>query len=149
MTEDYLNKLEFKEIKLKLEKHCKTYIAKEKARNLVPSFKKLQVESLLSETLEASNLCVRKSNLPSNEIADISIAIKSLQSGNSLSAKSLLEIANILKLAREFKEYFYKDEEFDISAFPKLDGYFSSLYSNPNIESKIFSSIIDEEIEEN
>ncbi len=142
---DYLKKLEFDEIKLRLEKYCKTYIAKEKARNLLPTFKKLQVESLLSETLEASNLCFRKSNLPSNEIADISIAIKSLQSGNSLSAKSLLEVANILKLAREFKEYFYKDEEFDISAFPKLDGYFSSLYSNPNIESKIFSSIIDED----
>ncbi len=145
MTEDYLKKLEFNEIKTMLSTHCKTYIGKEKAENLVPTFNKNEVQKLLNETLEATDLCFRKSVPPLHEISDISIATKTLISHNSLTTKSLLDIAKILKLCRELKEYLYKDTEFDLSQFQILDTYFSQLYTNPNIENKIFSSIIDED----
>jgi len=145
MTEDYLKKLEFNEIKNMVIKHCNTYLGKEKAQNLSPIFNKIHVQNLLNETSEALNLSYRKSNPPIYEIADITIYIKSLKSNNSLSARALLEIANILKLSRELKDYFYKDPEFDLSDFSMLDEYFSQLYTNLNIENKIFTSIIDED----
>lgn len=145
MTEDYLKKLEFNEIKSMVSNHCKTYLGKERSKNLLPNFNKIQVKKLLDETLEATNLCFRKSTPPFYEIADISFSIKSLISSNSLNAKSLLEIAKIFRLCRELKEYFYKDDEFDLSQFSILNGYFSDLYINPNIENKIFSTIIDED----
>lgn len=143
MTEEYLKKLEFNEIQTMLTKHCKTYIGKENVSNLVPTFDKLHVETLLNETLEATNLCFRKSTPPFCEITDISISVKLLKSNNSLTAKALLEIAKILKLSRELKEYFYKDNEFDLSPFPILNNYFSCLYTNAGVEHKIFSAIID------
>lgn len=144
MHEIYLKKLEYDKALSLLSKNAKTYIGMQYCLNLKPSTNKEKVQKLLNETLEACNLIIRKGSLPISDFSDISLSIKNLESNISLSAKSLLEIATIFKLSRELKDYFYKDEEFDISDFPILDDYFSKLYLNKNIEDKIFSSIIDE-----
>lgn len=114
--------------------------------DLRPSFNQNRVTKLLQETLEACKLIIRKGNLPIFGIPNVSIYIKNLESSYSLASKGLLDIAKILKLSRELKEYFYNDENFDLSDFSILDGYFSSLYSNVNIEKQILSSIIDEDV---
>lgn len=139
-------KLEFDKILELLSKECLTYIGKDISVRLTPVFKQLKVTKLLQETEEASNLIVRKGNLPISSIPNIEIYIKNLESFNPLNAKGLLEFARILKLARELKDYFYKDEDFDLGSFPILDSYFSCFYSNLGIESKILSSILDEDI---
>lgn len=92
---------------------------------------------------EAVNLIYRNSTPVFYEIADITIEIKKLESNNSLSTKSLLNLANILKLSQELKEYFNKDF-IDISEYPILTNLFSELYSNKSIVDKIFSCIVDE-----
>lgn len=92
---------------------------------------------------EAVNLIYRNSTPVFYEIADITIEIKKLESNNSLSTKSLLNLANILKLSQELKEYFNKDF-LDISEYPILTNLFSELYSNKSIVDKIFSCIVDE-----
>lgn len=112
---------------------------------MLPSFEHNKVQALLSQTEEAENLNLRKGNPPISQIADISLMLKKLESGLSLSAGNLLEIAYVLRLSRELKTYFYGDEDFDLSAFPKLEDYFSLLYNNISIENKIFSSILDTE----
>ena len=49
-----------------------------------------------------------------SEIADIGIYIKLLEASNTLSAKALLDIVNILNMANELKEYLQaRDEEND------------------------------------
>ena len=139
-----LEKLEYKNILEMLSLNCHTYIGKNLALNLEPCFNKEKVQKLLNETSEAKNLIIRKRNLPITDFGDVSSSIKKLESNISLSSKELLEIANIFKLSRELKSYFYSDENFDLSSFPILDISFSNLYSNLDVEKSIFSAILDE-----
>lgn len=142
--QNYLNKLEYDKILTLLSNNSKTYLGKELCLDLKPANSKDKVITLLKETDEACTLSFRKGNLPISDFEDISLSIKNLESNISLNAKALLNTANVLRLSRDLKEYFYKDEDFDLSNFPILDSYFSRLYSNKTIEDKIFSCIIDE-----
>lgn len=142
--QNYLNKLEYDKILTLLSSNSKTYLGKELCLDLKPSNSKDKVITLLSETDEACTLLLRKGNLPISDFEDISLSIKNLESNISLSAKALLDIANVLRISRDLKEYFYKDEDFDLSNFSILDSYFSRLYSNKTIEDRIFTCIIDE-----
>lgn len=143
MNTKYIATLEYDKLLEKVDKYCRTYIGKENLKNMVPTFQKETVIHLLAETREAVNLIVKKSGIPISEIPDISIWNKRLESGSVLSAKGLLEVATILKITREVKEYFY-DEEEESANFPILSDYFSGLYVNKNVEDKIFRMIIDE-----
>ena len=142
MNKTYLNKLEYNEILEKLSTYCHTYIGKDMALSLMPKNKKGDVENLLSETYEACGLIERHSNLPISEIDDVSFFIKSLESSNSISAKALLSIANILEMSNELIEYF--SDFLDTNDFPTLNPYFAELYTNLSIIDKIKKSIIDE-----
>ena len=139
MNNNYLEKLEFNKIKEILSTFSCTYIGKEYCANLFPTNIKEDVKYSLKETQEAVNLISRNSCPSFYEIADISINLKNLESNNTLSIKSLLELTTILKLANELKEYFNKDfiENNDCNLF--ID-----LYSNKNIIEKINLCIIDE-----
>lgn len=144
MQAKYLNKLEYNKVLENLSNFSKTYIGKNMCMNLKPYFDKKTVSKVLLETSEAVNLSYRKGNPPLCAIEDISVYIKALESNSVLSIKPLLNIAHILKLSRELKEYFYSEENIDLSEFIILERYFSSLYNNLNIEKTITSSIIDE-----
>ena len=140
----YLNKLEYKKILEMLSSFCCTFVGKEMSLALQPCFNHKKVEKLLSETSEASNLIIQKGSLPISEIANIYSSLKKLESGNSLTAKELLETAHIFKLSRELKNYFCEDKNFDISDYTILETYFSNLYNNIELENSILSVIIDE-----
>ena len=142
--QNYSNKLEYDKILTLLSSNSKTFLGKEFCLGLNPSNSKDKVEILLKETDEACSCSFRKGNLPISDFEDVSLPIKNLESNISLSAKALLDIAIVLRLSRDLKDYFYKDEDFDLSTFPILDSYFGRLYSNKNIEDKIFNCIIDE-----
>lgn len=143
--DNYLKKLEYDKLLNLLKDFAITNLGKEKCLNLTPSFDKDIVKNLLNQTDEAMNLSLRKGIPPISEIEDISLALKKLKSGNFLSNEELLNIANILKLSRQLKDYFYKDENFDISLFPIFSNLFSMFYTNLGIENEIFNSIIDNE----
>lgn len=143
MNTKYITTLEYDKLLEKVERYCKTYIGKEMLKNMVPQFQKQAVMHLLEETKEAVYLIVKKSGIPIGEIPNISIWNKRLESGSALSAKGLLEVATILKITREVKEYFYENEEESLNVTILLD-YFSGLYTNKNVEDKIFKTIIDE-----
>ena len=144
MDTRYLNLLEYDKLIQILIKYCKTYLGREQVERLTPKFNKLDVINLLSETNEAVSLIYRKSSLPLGDIPSIEIPIKQLESNSTLSAKSLLEVASILKISRELREYFYSDDEFDTNSFPIMSDHFSKIYANKGIEDKIFSIILDE-----
>ena len=145
MNTSYLNKLEYNKILEILSEHSVTYLGKELCLNLVPNNKKEKVTKTLQETTESCNLIVRKGNLPIVPIDNIDIYIKNLESSISLSSKGLLSIGRILKLSRELKNYFYEDENIDLTEFPILENQFSSLYNNKKIEDEILNAILDED----
>lgn len=139
-----LDKLEYSEIIKLVSNYCKTYIGKETVLKLSPCFDSDEVSHLLEETTEAMDISIKKSNIPVCEIPNIDIWIKQLESTNVLSAKALIDIATILKVSRELKEFFFKDPSFNTNSFSILFDYFNSLYVNKNIESTIFEKILDE-----
>ena len=144
MNDKYLNTLEYNKIIEILKNYCKTFIGKRLTSNIKPSFESTKVSYLLSETDEAVSLIVRKSNLPLASIPDITLWIKQLKSNSTLSIKAIFEIARFLNISRALKEYFYSNENVDMSLFPLLEKYFSNLYVNKNIEEKIFNIFLDE-----
>lgn len=144
MLNKNLNRLEFNKILDELNSHCNTYIGKSKVFDIKPFKNKDDVERALSETSLALQLIYRKGNPPIEEFNNIDIYIKNLYSNNFLSAKALLDVATVLKMSRTLKDYSFEDETFDLSSFSILSDYFSGLYSNLNVENKIFDSIIDE-----
>lgn len=141
-----LKTLEYNKILDRLQSYCKTYIGKEIASNLEPSFEKLQVEALLEYTNEATSLIYRKSGIPLSDIPDISLSIKNLESSSTLSIVALLNIARFLKISREVKNYFFDGQEIDLDNYFKIYDLFDGIYTNKSIEDKLFSIILDENI---
>ena len=136
-----LDKLEFNNIRENLAKYTQTFGGNNLALSLEPSSRTMEVKSWLNETNECLQIRNIKGELPISQMDDVSFLIKSLKSSLSLSSKVLLEMCNILRTARELTEYI-KDLE---APLPTLQDYFSMLYSNKDIESKISSCIISED----
>ena len=136
-------KLEYEKILQILSGYCKTYIGFELAKNLLPSFNKEKVLSLLSETSEAVNLINIFGNIPMDFLPNIEVWIKYLESSNLLSAKALLDIGKVLTLSINLKKYFFNDQN-EIENFPILTNLFSEIYCNEEIKNKILNTIIDE-----
>ena len=141
MQTTYLEKLEFNKIKNILSSYAETDTGKKMCLNLQPSNNKEKVQKALDETTEAFALIYRKGNLPLESIGDISNYILNLKNQNFLSAKALLELATLLKTSKTLKNYYFEKE---LNQTDSLTNYFDHLYTNPNIEEKIFSAIIDE-----
>ena len=147
-----LQKLEYKKIIDKLSTYSKTYVGKSIILNLKPSNNQLEVSKNLMQTTQTLNLILRYGNLPISEFEDLTAYIKNLESYISLSPKGLLEIAKILKIATDLKDYFSKaiensneakneNEEFEFDA---ISDEFELLYTNPGIYEKIINAILDE-----
>ena len=143
MNTNYLKKLEFDKILQNLSEYCHTYIGKEQALSLEPSSDKEFVKKSLLETSQAVSLIDRNSTPPLSEIEDIRVYIKMLESSNTLTAKALLDICNILEMADELKAYF--SNFLDDKAYENLRIYFDELYTNPSVVDKIKKSIVDSE----
>lgn len=144
MNKFYLEKLEYNKILEILSSYSKTYIGKELSLSLKPSNIKDKVSKTLKETSEANTLIQRKGALPISFIEDLTVFIKVVRGNACLSYKGLLELSKILKMSKELKQYFYSNDGLDLDIFPILDNYFSSLYSNLDIEKTIFTNILDE-----
>jgi len=105
--------------------------------------------------MEATKLLYQKGRPPFAELNEMELPLKTLESNQILSAKSLLDLAQLLKISRELKSYFKEDILGSLAnkSFEKgtsqegeslLQDYFSTLYANPSIEKEIFDKILDE-----
>ncbi len=144
MQKKYLDKLEYNKVLDIVSTYCITYLGKQYAISLVPSNNIDIVKLQLEETTSSLSFLFRKGEPPLFPIPNIEVWVKTLKSSNYLSAKALLEVANILKSSRVLHDYLFEDEDFDLTDFPLLADLFSSLYYNKNLENKILNSILDE-----
>ena len=142
MDKNSLKKLEFNKILEILSSFAVTDKGKKLSLNLVPYTKKDDTIKAQNETKEALTLLYRKGSIPlTAELSDISEYILLLEKNNFLSAKALLDIANVLKTSRLLKEYYFENPLNETDA---LNNYFNNLYTNNKIEHTISSAIIDE-----
>lgn len=139
----YLEKLEYYKVLEILTSHTTTYSGKALALSLLPCKNKSDALYSLQETTEAITLLYRKSNPPLFDIPNIEEHLKILSSSGVLSCQYLLDLANILKLSRNLKEYSLSDDV-DTSSLYAINKYFNTLYSNKSLESQIFACIVDE-----
>ena len=144
MENKYLEKLEFNKIKDILSEYTVTELGKKLVLNLEPYSSRKEIEKALNQTFQASNLIYRKGNIPLTDLADFTPHIKALKSYMSLNIKQLLELYHLLKISRELKNYFKEETEIDLSEFSVLENLFLNIYTNPEIEKTLNSSIIDE-----
>ena len=145
MLEKNLEKLEFNKVLDILSSFAKTNIGKEYCLSLRPMTDKVKLEKLLSETNTAILLRYKKGQPPIGGIStDIQIWLKALNSNKVLSISSILELAKLLKISREMKSYFFDDKLIDLDDFSVLYDYFNNLYTNIDLENKIFNIILDE-----
>lgn len=142
MNTKYLDKLEYNKILDKLQDFAITILGKEQIQNLLPLSNQSVIEQLLAQTAEAITLCVKYGSAPITPISDMIPIIKSLESGTTLSAKSLLEVAQILKVSSSLKNYFYQEET---CLYPLLAEIFSQFYTNPTVLTTITSAILEDE----
>ncbi|MCI9087468.1 MAG: endonuclease MutS2 [Clostridia bacterium] len=147
---DLYCKLEYNQIIQIIEKYCKTYLGKKLCFQMEPTFSFEKVRISLLETMEAVKLLYAKGHPPLAALNQLEIPLKTLESNQILSAKSLLDLAHLLKVSRELKDYFKKDflssssQEVSEENINILQDYFSMLYANPSIEQEIFNKILDE-----
>ena len=144
MDNKYLNKLEFDKIQNALSNYTKTSLGKKLSLEILPCANAETVSKMLNETDEAFSLIYRNGNLPIDDFPEVNEHIKLLESSCILSIKYLLDIANILKISREVKEYFSSSMQISNTSSSFLHDYFSFIYSNYEVEKKIFSAILDE-----
>ena len=144
-----LEKLEFNKIIEILNTYCVTSEGKNIANALIPSNNYNKVKEMLDETNEAVNLIYKNSAPTFYNFFDISLSIKNLKSGISLSIPSILNLNKILKNALELKNYFEKDY-IESSSFPILSVLFNNLYTNKSIIDEIDKCIsVEATIEDN
>ncbi len=144
MNINYLDKLEFNKIIDILSNYCITSIGKKISMELHPFNNKTVVQTLLAETTEALSLIYKKHEPEILPFSDINNIIHTLEINGTLNTKSLLEISKIFKISTNLRNYYYTDNDNSSSLFPTLEMYFSTLYSNPSIQTTIEKSILDE-----
>lgn len=144
MNYNCFEKLEYKKILKILSTFSKTYVGKNLISNLKPSFNCEEVANMQLQTSQAVDIINKYGNPPICEFNDVSLHFKKLSGNSILSAKEILDLANILKMARELSSFFHDVSENISSDFSILQPFFTNLYSNLELEKELFIKIIDE-----
>lgn len=138
IEEKSLVTLEFTKILKRLSEYAKNEDAKKLAENLKPSPVYREVEQSLLETDGAVTMSLKYGTPEILRFEPVEGSLKRLAVGGGLSAGELLNIARVLKCARNLKRY--TEEQSGV-----LSGYFRELVEAKSVEDAIGSAIISEE----
>ena len=133
-------KLELDQILQQLANCAGSNEGKAACMRLLPSSDLETVQSLLSETTAASELCTQKGNPSFADVKDITASLERADMGGSLQCKELLSVAGVLRCARTVKSYVSDDDKATV-----LDPLFRMLVPNKYLEDKIFGAILSED----
>ena len=140
LYEKSLIKLELDKILEMLAESAGSEEGKASCLRLYPSSDLEEVETLLAETTAASDLCTRKGNPSFGEVRDVTASLERAERGGVLQPKELLQIAGVLRCARNMKSYCDEDEKPSV-----LDPLFRGLTANKYLEDRISGAILSEE----
>lgn len=145
MNKKTLEALEYnKIIELLLEK-AESELARKKIRNIDILTNIREIDPLLEETDEALSLLIKRGSPPLYGIHDLSQELRRLRVGGHLTPKSLLKVADSLRVIRELKRYIEDDESDKFSNYPIIEREISRLQPNKKIEDAINQAIISED----
>ena len=113
---------------------------REACLRLRPSSDLEEVQLMLQQTTDASDLSTRKGNPAFGDVNDMSASLERAERGGTLQPIELLRLGGILRCARNIKGYVSEDDKATV-----LDPMFGALPTNKYLEDKIFGAILSEE----
>ena len=143
MTELYgksIIKLELDQVLSMLADYAQSSEGKKACLSIQPTSDIEDVRFLLDETTVASEMSMHKGYPSFSGAVDVNASLERAERGGCLQPKELLQIAGVLRCARNVKSYVSEDEKQTV-----LDKYFTMLVPNKYLEDKIFGAILSEE----
>lgn len=138
LFEKSIETLELPRVLAMLAEEAHTGEGQERCRALRPTAVKSDVARLQKQTSAAFDLLVKHGAPSLSGIRPVAMALQRADRGGALNTRELLDIAQVLRCARNVKEY-------GGGSGTVLDGYFDSLTANRFLEDKITNSILSEE----
>jgi len=135
-----LQKLELEQVLQLLAECAGSEDGKRACLQLRPTADLEDVQTMLSETTAASDLCTRKGNPSFADVSDVSASLERADRGGCLQPKELLHIAGVLRCTRNIKGYIAEDDKSTV-----LDPLFFALTPNKYLEDRIGGAILSEE----
>lgn len=145
MNEKSFKVLEFYKIKELLINKAESQLGKELAGEIQPLTNINEIEVLQQETDEALTLLIKRGTPPLYGINSISLEIKRVEIGGSLSPGGLLKISDSLRVSRGLKSYIKESKEDKLSNYPIVEGLIEELSVFKHIEDEINNAIINEQ----
>ncbi|MGI5972075.1 MAG: endonuclease MutS2 [Oscillospiraceae bacterium] len=138
LTEKSLKNLEYPAVLEMLASEAVSDRAKEICRSLRPMAERMDIERALDECSAARKLIGLRGSPSFSGVHDVGGALRRAGQGGMLNTRELLDIAGVLKAAREAKKY----GEGDGRTSTELDHLFRMLEPNRPLEDRITNSII-------
>ncbi|MBP1927227.1 DNA mismatch repair protein MutS2 [Sedimentibacter acidaminivorans] len=136
--------LEFNKIIESVESFAETETGKKEVRKLDISSDIERVNYLQNQTKEALSIIIEKGSPPLGGISDVRDYVKRGAVGGIISQRGLLNCADTLRAARLMKNYVLLNNK-EERKYEILEELCQTIYSNKDIEDKIYSIIISEE----
>lgn len=138
MNKKVLQTLEYNKIIDMLIEEADSPLAKESARNLLPSSRRDEIIAWQTETSHALMRLLKQGKLPFHGLRDIRPSLVPLEKGGTLGMGELLSICRCLEIAKGAIDYDHKFEELQDA----LSGRFASLVDLPDLRREINRCIL-------
>ena len=141
LLEKSINTLELPRVLAMLADEAVTEEGKEVCRKVRPQTVVSDVARLQKQTTAAFQMLVKHGTPSLSGVRPVAAALQRADRGGSLNTRELLDIAQVLRCARNVREYGVGES----TEKTVLDGYFQSLSPNRFLEEKITGSILSED----
>ena len=141
LFEKSIETLELPRVLALLANEAVTEEGKERCLALRPAGVQSDVSRLQKQTSAAFDLLVKHGTPSLSGVRPVAMALRRADRGGALNTRELLDIAQVLRCARNVREYGAGSGE----GKTVLDGYFESLTANRFLEDKITGSILSED----
>lgn len=140
MNEKALKTLEYDKIISRLETYASSSMGKKCCLTLLPSSDYSEIQTMQEETRDALTRLYKTGFLSFQGLTDIRSHLRLLEINSTLNAKELLEIARLLSITAQVKEYGATEDE--AMAFDSLNSYFNLLEPLEFLHQRITSCIL-------
>jgi DNA mismatch repair protein MutS2 len=141
MNERTLRVLEFDKIAEKLSHMATSEAGKKRCLKIRPSHDIEEVEKLQQETSEAIRAIVKKGEPPLAGTRDLTPVFRRVEAGGILDTEHLLYVADLLRAARNMKNYMAEESEKSESNYTILSSMVAGLAPQTRVEREVYRCI--------
>lgn len=142
MNNKIFETLEFSKIRNQIAQYAVTEMGKQRAENIEPETSIEEIQKLIDETFDGSNIVRLKNGMPIRKLSSIDEQLKRLKIDAILGSTDLALIASQLMNVNELKNFFenFVEEEKSLN-FRSIDNIFSKLVTIPELSERLKKSV--------